>query len=49
MKMIIKMFKSYSQKLLSLERQNNLFDDRGKLLKLYQEGVIDRDKEYIGK
>ena len=29
--------------------QNDFSDVRGKLVKLYQEGVIDSDREYIGK
>ena len=31
------------------KRKNDFSDDRGKLAKLYQEGVIDSDREYIGK
>ena len=29
------------------KRQNNLSDDRGKLIKQYQQGVIDSDRVYI--
>ena len=49
------MFKSYSkflylfnEKKYELKKlQNELFDDRDKLVKLYQEGIIDGDRGYI--
>ena len=55
-KMMIEMLKSSANFFYVLnekdkygKRQNNFSDDRGKLIKLYQEGVIDSDREYIRK